>query len=197
MKIDWEKIKSIGIVISIILSVFSVAQSYSANKISKQSLTVVQRPHLAVKPTKFKEIDKYIYAKKIDGGIELKVQFEITNTGNSTAKNIKTSDVYFSTYVKLSPNKKPTLVNEVKCEAPGSPTLVPGESVFIEIGGAFLTNDEKIIKETLNKITKNELSWPFSVEFYYNYEINAKRGKTALSLLMWPNKVITNYSEEE
>lgn len=190
-------VKFTGWLLILGISVYALFQSNESIGIARQALIVGQRPHLAVKPVKFDENNKYIFVKKINQGIDFKVRFEITNTGNSTARSITTSDIYISVSEPVSSRPELTLRNEISCDKPGKQTLVPGESTYIEVGGIFSITDGKAIDDMLGQITNNEFSLPFNIEFYYDSDTSSLKGKTILSLVVWPDKVVTNYSLEE
>ncbi|MFH1522369.1 MAG: hypothetical protein ABIE43_00945 [Patescibacteria group bacterium] len=87
--------------------------------------------------------------------------------------------------------------NEIICDKPGSPALVPQESTTLEINTIIPYLTKEAIENTIQRINNNEFSIPFNIEFYYDYDISPSPGINVLSLELWPDKVVTNYTDEQ
>ena len=79
--------------ISLLVSYCSYQVAKDSNRIatealnvSKQNFALEKRPYISLSPKKFKEEEKFILASEKENGIELKVQFEMKNTGQLPAK---------------------------------------------------------------------------------------------------------------
>ncbi|MEK7164886.1 MAG: hypothetical protein AAB779_02975 [Patescibacteria group bacterium] len=188
--------------IVVTISLFALKQSSesnkkaeNSNKIAEESLVSSQRPYLAIVPRKYEENDSFIFAKETTNGIELKTKFELINNGNSIAKDIKTSDMILTQHETLNTEPQIILENKINCEKPGTISLAPSESVFIEIGGETPILDKRAVIDVLEKIKKNEFSFPFALEVYYSSDLeHAIRGKTAVSLVIQPENVEIKYT---
>ena len=185
----------IGWLIPLGISVWAIIISYNSNDISKQALILSQRPYITLKPVKFDGTDSYIFAQKINGGIYTKIKLQLTNTGNSIAKNIKTSDI-FVTAQEIFPTKpQVTLQTEIKAQTPNPISLAPGESIFMEIEGSMPVSDSRAVTDILEKIKNNDFSFPFNIEVYYDTDLTPNiRGKTASSMIIKPKEIDINYT---
>lgn len=195
-------IKFLGWLAILLISIFALVQSNTSNetakesnKIAKESLVASQRPYLTIVPRKYEENDSFIFAKETTNGIELKTKFELINNGNSIAKDIKTSDMILTQHETFNTEPQIILENKINCEKPGTISLAPSESVFIEIGGETPILDKRAVIDVLEKIKKNEFSFPFALEVYYSSDLeHVIQGKTAVSLVIQPKNVEIKYT---
>lgn len=172
----------------------SLVQSNESNNIARQALVVSQRPYITFKSVKFRDTDSFILAKEVKNGIEIKVQFELENLGNSMAKNIKPADIFCTSQEIF--HTDPEVVEKItmKAQLPGVISLAPGESIFMEFVGQIPVLDKRAVIDQLEKIKNNEFSLPFNLEIYYDTDfLPTIKGKTASSMVIKPNEVETIY----
>ena len=69
-------LKFLGWLIPVSISVYALTQSYQANELAEKALVIGQRPYITAHPIKFKEVDSFIFARELNGGLEIKFLFE-------------------------------------------------------------------------------------------------------------------------
>lgn len=191
----WGWIKFFAWLIPLGISISALLQSSESNNISRQALIVGQRPYVTLQPTKFEEIDSYIFARETEKGVETKVRLKLTNTGKSIAKNIKTADIFITGQEIFPTTPHVILQTETKCQPSGIISLAPDESIFLDIGGEIPVLDRRAIIDQVEKIKTNEYSFPFNIEIYYDTDLEPPiRGKTASSLIIKPQDVEIKYT---
>lgn len=195
----WNIAKFIAWFLVFAVSIYSLFQSKKSinvanesNKIADNALTYSQRPYLSVNPIKFNN-GKFISVKEIEGGIEGKVRFEISNKGNSIAKNILLTPIILSSIEFVSVETKIAFVNKYECST-GNTALAPGELTILEIGWQIPVYNKEATLDLLHKFENNELSMPLDIEIFYDTNFSTVKGKVGKSLIFWPDKVATNYS---
>lgn len=195
----WNIAKFIAWLLVFAVSIYSLVQSKKSinisnesNKIADRALTYSQRPYLSVNPIKFNN-DKFISVKEIGGGIEGKVRFEISNKGNSIAKNILLTPIILSSTEFISAETKIAFANKYECSG-GTNALAPGELTILEIGWQIPVYNKEATLNLLYKFKNDELSIPLDIEIFYDTNFSTAKGKVAKSLIFWPDKVTTNYS---
>lgn len=176
------------------LSVYATVQSNRSIDIAQKSFVSNQRPWISVKPVKFDD-GKFIYLKRISGGLEERFRFEISNKGNSTAQNIKLSPINVSSTELLPENPSVMLTNNISCSTgTGSIALAPGDNTILEVGGMIPFLNIQSVSDLIAQFESGNLSIPFNLEVTYDSASPSISGKTGQSLIFFPDRIIYKYS---
>lgn len=186
-------LKTIGTFTAICISLFALYQSNVSNNLSNKALNISQRPYVSLEPAKF-ENGKFISIKNSGGKVTIEFRFKISNTGNSSAQNIRTTPVAFSVLRATQENSEAVLESVAQCSSISKGiALAPGDSQYLRFTDSILmeSNDASIL---MRQYSENELSIPFNVEVTYGADGLSTKGKTGLSLVFLPDSVTTIYS---
>ncbi len=173
---------TITTIITLIVAGLAYWHDLETIKMTKVNL----RPWLAVEPVKFDDKNSYISVNETKNGFNIKIRFKVTNTGQSVAKNIKSSDV-FVTSQELFINDKTVCTYQGKANVipTGTTSLTPNEWFFLEVGFEVPLIDKRAFVELQKKIENNTYELPFNIEIYYSGETDVLTGgKVALSLVL-------------
>ncbi len=188
-------------IISTILTITVGILAYLNDTRNIKLTEIAQRPWLAVEPIKFESDNTYILAYENEKGYFIKVQFKITNNGQSIANNIKTSDIFMRTeeiFADCEP--KITFRNTSKAIiSPSGPvSLAPNESVFVTIESEYALVDVRAFQDLKERIKNNSHKIPFNIEIYYSGGKDSKiNGKVGISSTFTSQEVNYNYKINE
>lgn len=161
--------------------------SIEANKTAQIAVALGQRPYVVAKPLKFRANGKYFLPEKVNGKMALMVQLEISNKGNSVAKNIKLSDMTITNSLlgedQIS-GKKILVVKPEKIAQGGVFALAPGDSYVVEFPIPVI--DLLRFEDIKNRVESGNLSVPLPIEI--NYESDFLKGKTGESIILSPTR---------
>lgn len=171
--------------------------SGTANDIAKQELVLAQRPYVVIEPVRFPDTGHYISLTEESDELRLRVLFKFTNTGNSIAKNVKTSDIVWTIGISQA---KATLEripppNQIKClPTTGQNDLAPGDFTHFSLNIEFPKVQKEILLNTLKNFENDQFSFPVNLEVYYESDLLEKPVKTAFSIIMKKNEIVKNYN---
>lgn len=181
-------------------SFFNVAGLYKAqksNSIAEEGLREAQKPYLSVKNRRLGEDNRYILADLADGFLKTEVQFELSNVGESTIKDIRHPSLYFNsseTFVDSG------IVNQFQCKTnpDGEVDLLPGESLAFALSSKIPVVDVRGAEDFLSLLKNSVKSLPVNMEFNYkNAASPPVCMKNFFSLDIFFDKVVINYDKTE
>lgn len=206
---SWKQLlRDVGIIVSILgvlTSIFIAREANQgakqSNKIAQQSLdntekrfVIERRPYLSLKPVKFTKNDRYILAKETKDGFEIEVQFEMYNSGQTPATNIRIPDkicVSGLDGLNKSEDFKIQCVNRL-----GTTALAPQEFFYIGTGIEYKMSNKQDVLDNLKRIENNQFSFLVNMVIFYSSNLDSSQEyKTLESVRFWSDDIDAIRSE--